>query len=317
MNAASPARTKTPPAVAVDVCICTFRRPQVEDAIRSVAEQVLPPHVRVRLVIADNTAEGASRDIVARTARGVVADVQYIHAPGANISIARNACLDYAKGDWVAFLDDDEVASPGWLAGLLAKSASADVVFGPVKAIYGDHAPAWARAGDFHSARVVYRHGRIDTGYAGNVLMRRRTLEAAGVRFDLALGVTGGEDTMFFGRLAAMGLRLAEAPEALAAEPVPDQRATLGWLARRFWRSGHSHAAMVLAISGSAVSPAKALASSAKAGACAAAAVATVWFTPWWRRWLLRGLMHGGMALRYLGGAAENAQITPNKTVPK
>ena len=153
--------------IAVDVCICTYRRPQVLEAIQSVAEQALPPHIRVRLAIADNSAEASARDLVADLAGKLAIGVHYLHAPGANISIARNACLDFAGGDWIAFLDDDELASPGWLANLLAKSANADIVFGPVQAIYADAAPRWVRSGDFHSARVVCRNGRIDTGYAG------------------------------------------------------------------------------------------------------------------------------------------------------
>ena len=228
-------------------------------------------------------------------------DVQYIHAPGRNISIARNACLDYAEGDWIAFIDDDETVAPDWLASLLEKTGEADVVFGPVHAIYRDDAPGWLRCGDFHSTRVVYRGGRIETGYAGNVLMRRSAIEETNLRFDLASGVSGGEDTIFFGKLASAGLRLVEAPEALALEPVPKERATLKWLSRRSWRSGQSHAAMVLAGSSSSTSLVRALLSCAKAGVCLIGAGTTSWSALGWRRWLLRGLLHCGMAARFVG----------------
>ena len=98
-----------------------------------------------------------------------------------------------------------------------------------MQAVYSSRAPSWLRAADFHSTRVVYRNGCIETGYAGNVLMNRRAVEAANIRFDLACGVSGGEDTIFFGRLAATGLRFVEAPEALATEPVPkDVRRSAG-----------------------------------------------------------------------------------------
>jgi succinoglycan biosynthesis protein ExoM len=284
----------------VDVCICTFRRPQLADAVQSVARQALPPYVQVRIVVADNSPEASARDVVAQLAQTAPVAVHYLHAPGANISIARNACLDYAAGDWIAFLDDDETAAPGWLAGLIAKGASAGVVFGPVQAIYPEGTPQWIRAGDFHSARVVYRNGRIDTGYAGNVLMRRKAIEAAGIRFDLGCGVSGGEDTLFFGKLAGAGLRLANAPEALAYEPVPLGRARLGWLARRFLRAGRSHAEMVLASSNASFAPAKACVSVAKAGVCAAAAIGVA-AASGWQRWFLRCLLHTGMALRFLG----------------
>jgi glycosyltransferase involved in cell wall biosynthesis len=40
------------------------------------------------------------------------------------------------SGDLIAFLDDDEEASPGWLAALIEtqRRYDADVVFGPVRA---------------------------------------------------------------------------------------------------------------------------------------------------------------------------------------
>ena len=38
-------------------------------------------------------------------------ELLYVHCPAANISIARNACLDNSSGDFLAFIDDDETAS--------------------------------------------------------------------------------------------------------------------------------------------------------------------------------------------------------------
>jgi len=286
----------------VDVCVCTFRRPQIAATLKSIAEQELEAGHNVRVIVADNDIEPTARAIVLNSATEYNFDVRYIHAPGRNISIARNACLDYAEGDWIAFLDDDETASPKWLSELISKTSGADVVFGPVRAVYSSRAPSWLRAADFHSTRVVYRNGCIETGYAGNVLMNRRAVEAANIRFDLHCGVSGGEDTMFFGRLAATGLRFVEAPEALATEPVPEGRASLRWLARRFWRSGQSHAAMILTNVNSTTSPPRAVLSAAKTGVCLAGAATTAfWSAIGWRRWLLRGLLHCGMAARFAG----------------
>ncbi len=285
----------------IDVCVCTFRRPQISATLQSIAEQELRPDFKVRVLVADNDIEPNAKAYVLKAAEEHRLDVRYLHAPGRNISIARNACLDYAEGDWIAFIDDDEMAAPGWLAALLEMTAEADVVFGPVNAIYRDDAPGWLRAGDFHSTRVVYRGGSIDTGYAGNVLICRSAMEGKNLRFDLACGVSGGEDTLFFGQLSSAGLRLVEAPQALAFEPVPKERTTLGWLARRSWRSGQSHAAMVLRTSGASISPAKAVVSAAKTGTCLVGAGIETWSALGWRRWLLRGFLHCGMAVRFTG----------------
>ena len=42
---------------AVTVCICTFRRPSVLVAVESVAKQVLPNGISVKIVVIDNDAE--------------------------------------------------------------------------------------------------------------------------------------------------------------------------------------------------------------------------------------------------------------------
>jgi succinoglycan biosynthesis protein ExoM len=63
-----------------------------------------------------------------------------------NISVARNACLDAATAPLVAFIDDDEVASPEWLVALVGtwESSNADVVLGPVQALYGARLCGWS-----------------------------------------------------------------------------------------------------------------------------------------------------------------------------
>src|SRR3954453_12409000 len=117
----------------VDVGVCTFRRPAVADTLASLASQVLPQGVSLRVIVADNDAEPEARTRVLTAAEAHGLDVVYRHAPARNISLARNACLDAATAEWIAFLDDDETASPGWLAALLAEAQVGgwDAVLGP------------------------------------------------------------------------------------------------------------------------------------------------------------------------------------------
>src|SRR5690606_3853758 len=137
-------------------------------------------------------------------------EITYVHCPQANISIARNACLNESDGDYLAFIDDDEMAPVNWLADLFATilMTGADAVLGPVQAGYRADAPKWMRLGDFHSTRPVWVAGRIRTGYTCNVLLDMRAPSVAGRRFDLALGQSGGEDTQFFTAVTDAGGRI-------------------------------------------------------------------------------------------------------------
>lgn len=287
----------------IDVCICTYRRPAVRRALDSLAAQEGAPPFRV--IVADNDDTPSAEPIIAAARAELGLDIAYVHAPARNISIARNACIDAAGADLIAFIDDDEIAAPRWLATLArAQSVSgADVVFGPVLAQYPPDAPAWAVAGDFHSVRPAIRAGGvIDTGYAGNVLIRRAAIAAE--RFDPAFG-GGGEDTMFFSRLHAGGARMAYCPDAIAHEPTPPERANMAWLTRRAFRSGQTHAAMLRAGGKSAF--AIAAPALAKALFCAGGALAFFWSPARTRAWRLRGALHWGVVSRAFSPSAEGA----------
>ncbi|MFN3513197.1 MAG: glycosyltransferase [Phenylobacterium sp.] len=287
-------------ATTVDVCICTFRRPSVVAAIASVAAQDLPPGVAVRLVVVDNDETPSARDTVIEAGRVHGLPMLYVHAPARNISIARNAALAAADAPYLAFLDDDETADPAWLSRLLACGADqgADVVFGAVRAVYGADLPTWVARADLHTTpSPVRRDGAIVTGPAGNVLIRREVL--GDLAFDLDLGRTGGEDTVFFHELGRRGARFAYCPEALALEPVPEGRARLDWLLKRAFRSGQTHARLL--IGQGANRPLNLVLAVAKAAICTADAGFHAFSPAGWRRRLVRAALHAGASVRLAG----------------
>ena len=141
----------------VDVCVCTFRRPSVADLLASLAKQDLDGRLRVRVIVADNDDTPSARELVETAFAANGLDGVYLHAPARNISIARNACLQAATAPLIAFIDDDEIARPGWLAGLATAmdKAKADIVFGKVNATYAADAPGWMRTADLHSTPLT------------------------------------------------------------------------------------------------------------------------------------------------------------------
>lgn len=279
----------------IDLCICTFRRPHITETMASVAAAEIPPGATLRLVIVDNDETPTAQERVADTATKIDLPVDYVHAPGANISIARNAALDAARqADWVAFLDDDETVEPHWLTALVARQAEtgADAVFGHARALYDDIAPSWMVEGDFHSQYVRPRGDEIETGHTCNVLMRLRDTPWAEERFDLARGRSGGEDTEFFFRLREMGARYAIAEDSIALETVPPERATLSWLLHRRFRIGQSYAA----VAQTGMARIRLFCSAAVKAAYCGLRAALALFSPGARAfWMIRGTMHAGV----------------------
>jgi succinoglycan biosynthesis protein ExoM len=280
----------------VDVCVCTFRRPSVWDTLASLAAQEYQGGFRV--IVADNDDTPSASAVADRARLELGLDIQYLHAPARNISIARNACLEAASAELVAFLDDDETAERNWLSAMVSGLGDCAAVFGPVRARYPASAPSWAVKGDFYStAPAVRTGGAIDTGYSGNVLMRRSLIGSR--RFETALGRMGGEDTFFFARLYGEGAKLGYCPDAAASEPVPVDRLRLSWLLTRSFRRGQTWA-RVLAAQGHGPA-AIAFISAGKATYCGLAALLTLWSPVRVRANLIRGVLHVGVLAKAFG----------------
>lgn len=287
----------------IEVAICTYRRPGVVDTLASVARQKLPEGGTFAILVVDNDAGPSAESRIRGYAHQSGMAVRYIHAPASNISVARNAALDAARARFLVFIDDDEIAEPGWLAALAAarEASGADVVLGPVRAVYGADAPRWIRALDTHSARPVAKRGTIRTGYSCNVLLDLECSAFSDLRFDPALGRSGGEDTAFFTRAFRRGARFAEAPDARVSETVPRERARFSWLARRRFRSGQTHGRLLgETVRGAAVVREAALAV-LKVGYCAAAAILFLPLPERRNAAALRGCLHAGTLAGLLG----------------
>lgn len=292
-----------PASLRIDVCVCTYRRRELEDTLLSIGVLAVPPDTAIRVIVADNDAEPTARDLVYALAARLPFDVVYVHCPASNISIARNACLESASGDFIAFIDDDSTACPQWLVALSSamSATGADAVLGPVEAIYSTNAPGWMRRGDFHSTRPVFVEGEIRTGYSGNVMLRRSSPRLHGRRFNLALGRTGGEDTEYFTKLYRAGGHIVFAPQAVVREPVPEGRARFSWLAQRRFRSGQTHGRLLGQTQQGAAGLGAVGMAMAKAVYCFVLAAAHVVNAQKRNGFALRGAMHIGVVGGLLG----------------
>ena len=278
----------------IEVLLCTFRRPSLQQTLASIASQVLPDGIALGVIVADNDTTPTAQEMVSRIAMGFPHPLTYIHAPERNISVARNACLDWATAAWVAFLDDDETAPPDWIAALwlAAQHTGADAIFAPARAIYPVGTPDWITGPDYHSNLPERRGGAVMTGHSCNAILRWHGTTWQHLRFDPARGRSGGEDTAFFFAAARLGARFEATETAAVHEPVAPVRLHFGWLARRKYRMGQSYASSQSSRWGQLK---LALTAAAKAGFCGAGALI---FLPDPRRrnfWALRGCLHVGV----------------------
>ena len=226
--------------MSVSVVIPTYKRPEgLRLAIESVIAQSHQPD---EILVVDNDPAGSARTMAA-TAKAVArCEVVYVHAPEPGVSNARNAGLAAAKGRFIAFLDDDEIASGIWLESLLrtAEAQSASVVFGPLT---GQAQNAGGLAGDL-ARRLYSRVGpdadtMIPKPYGcGNSLVDRAAFDLPDAPFDPDCNELGGEDDRFFAMLAEQGARFAWSVKAHGVETVSPERTTLRYLLARSFAFG-------------------------------------------------------------------------------
>ncbi|MES2186495.1 MAG: glycosyltransferase family A protein [Pseudomonadota bacterium] len=241
MNAGMNADVSAAPAVSV--CICTFRRPRLLDALLQALALELAGDPSIEFVVVDNDPQhSAQATLQAWSAR---LRLTALHEPVPNIASARNAVVQGARGEWIAFIDDDESPDPGWLATLRAaqRKYQADAVFAPVLPRYVPGTADWLIRGGFFDRPRFATGTPITTRDArtGNVLLRRADLLAVPGPFDVAFGRTGAEDTVLFRDLLARGARFIWCDEATVQEEVPLARANTGWLLRRSYRLGQTY----------------------------------------------------------------------------
>ena len=145
-----------------------------------------------------------------------------------NIAIARNAILDNAGTDWLAFIDDDEYPSALWLNALVeaARKYQVPLVAGPIIPIFPKNTVYWVTKMDLHNAHQLKGGSKLAYAASGNILIHLPSTN--GARFDPEFGRSGGEDTEYFLRLTSGPgtLEMVWAEDAIVYEDIPDARST-------------------------------------------------------------------------------------------
>lgn len=224
----------------IAVIVPTLRRPEsLERALRSLFQQSGVADRVSAIVVVDNDPVGSAAATVEMLRTRSPWPLTYVHAPRPGVATARNAGLAATEAPLIAFLDDDEAASPGWLAALLEaqEETGADAVFGPITGRAPDAAPwlkPWLER--FFGREGPERTQLIDQPFGcGNSLLVRATALPGPAPFDTGTDQAGGEDDALFAALASRGGRFGWAADAWVEEFAPAHRATLAYaLARAF-----------------------------------------------------------------------------------
>jgi glycosyltransferase involved in cell wall biosynthesis len=222
----------------ISVCVCTYRRNEMlRRLLTTLAALETDDAFDVSIVVIDNDAAGPARECVSTAAAALGLDIAYAVEPVNTIPAARNRAVRAAKGNFIAFIDDDEFAPSGWLLTLYRaiRTFEVDGALGPVVPYFEQAPPAWLVKSGL-CERPVIRTGtllRWDDTRTGNVLLRREVFTTHNLYFDLNCR-TSGSDKEFFREAMDRGSRFVAVAEAPVYETVPPERQTLGYYLRRY-----------------------------------------------------------------------------------
>jgi succinoglycan biosynthesis protein ExoM len=211
----------------------------------------------VRLLVADNTADGSARMVFDACSISFGGRAHYVHEPRRGYSSVRNAVIsNVGEVDAIAMIDDDEVPAPDWLDSLLAARErwGADVVAGPVISEFPPSVPAWyASSGVFDlEAPEFAEGGEMRWCASNNTLVLAKVLQRVPEGFDPKFDQTGGTDTNFFMRARLRGCKIVWTKTAVVHEFLPTSRLTRRWIFRRATRAGNSRAVIEFELAGGA-----------------------------------------------------------------
>jgi glycosyltransferase involved in cell wall biosynthesis len=223
----------------ITVILCTFNRCiSLHKALDSVAAQQLPEFVQWEVIVVDNNSRDKTREVVDEYCRRYPGRFRYLFEPQQGLSRARNAGIRDARGEIIAFIDDDVIAEPIWLQNLTAslldgKWAGAG---GRIRPPVEFSPPHWLTLGgemDLGGPLALFDLGDAPgelkrAPYGTNMAFLRSMFEKhGGFRVDLGRcgsSLLSGEDTDFGNRLMSAAERLRYEPSAVVHHPVPRER---------------------------------------------------------------------------------------------
>lgn len=224
----------------LSIVISTYNNAaSLERALKSVAMQDADKSIWECVVVNNNSTDDTAVRVAAFAKAHSDINIKLVDEPQQGLSYARNRGIAESKGQFIAFIDDDETINEGFVSAYidLFRNHGAFVGSGALKVCYETARPKWmsyytekmiANPLDLGSEIITITRTITPTG--GNMAFNREVFNLYG-NFDTNLGrkggeLFGGEENDLFERIRDLGERIFYTPHAIAYHHISDKKLT-------------------------------------------------------------------------------------------
>ncbi len=230
----------------ISIIISTYNRSKLlEITLKNLLSLNCDNSFKYEIIIVDNN----SNDNTKETVQSYISKnkrFKYLFEPKQGVSNARNTGINNAKGEILAFTDDDVKIEEDWLQNIVNFSYNQDfdALGGKVIPLYPIDTPQWIKdCNDILCGPIVcHDYGETIQTYnnlmlpfiGANMIFKHKTLDEIGgfnVLIGLGLG-TMGEDSEIFRRLQKYNKKIIYNPNIIIFHPIERNRMNLKYIAQ-------------------------------------------------------------------------------------
>jgi len=246
----------------ISVIIPTYNRAKLLDKLLdNLFQQSLHSNISWEIIVVDNNSSDNTEKIALQKKFLSPVPLIYVKEKKQGSSYARNRGVKIARGEIIAFIDDDVILDKHWLQSVWQafRKVKANAFGGKVIPMLPPTIPKWViRSGPFRNTGLVlgdhdfgdkiseYGHPPYYAPVGANFFLKKIIFKKYGL-FREDLGVKGktflaGEDSEFFLRLMRQGEKVYYYPYAVVYHPVDSKRLTKRFFLKRYFGAGRSAA---------------------------------------------------------------------------
>lgn len=230
----------------ITIAICTYNRVKLlkECLLSFTPEYQNFDKEMYEILIIDNNSSDSTQEL-AKEFSNKYTNYRVVIETNQGLSYARNRAYKEAKGEWIAYIDDDARGHKNYLHQLLKDiiNFSFDAIGGPCIPLYHEDKPKWYKD-SYQSSKKLSQLGKLENDFivGFNSVFRKSILESIG-GFNTSIGMNGnkvayGEETEVQIKIRQIGGIVFFDPNLLVNHYIDSYKLNLFWFIKSNYAVG-------------------------------------------------------------------------------